>query len=267
MATLDEQRIGPERSRPSILEKDDPVMAASLRMESMPTNCPGTNNQELTSSEIVTPIAERADSDGDGTGSCPENWPELVMRIQHGEESGMEDLYHLFARGIRFYLCRHLGMQEVDDKVHDTFLIVVQAIRRGDLREPDRLMGFVHTVLRRQVAALIDSKVHGRRDEAHLDVGARVADQRPNPEEITAFEQKVALMQVTLLQLSDRDREILTRFYLHEETQGKIRQEMHLTEIQFRLIKSRAKARFAALGKRNLRRKIVAPVFLRMAVG
>jgi RNA polymerase sigma-70 factor (ECF subfamily) len=242
-------------------------MAASLRMQSVSTNCPSTNDEELKSSEIVTPITERADSDGDGTDSCPKDWPELVMRIQRGDESGMEDLYHLFARGIRFYLCRHLGMQEVDDKVHDTFLIVVQAIRRGDLREPDRLMGFVHTVLRRQVAALINAKVHNRRDQEHLDVGARVADRRPNPEETTAFEQKVALMQATLLQLSDRDREILTRFYLHEETQGKIRQEMHLTEIQFRLFKSRAKARFAELGKRNLRRKMVAPVSLRMAVG
>jgi RNA polymerase sigma-70 factor, ECF subfamily len=242
-------------------------MAAYLRIQSVSTNCPGTNDHQLKSSEIVTPIRERVASNGDGTGSGAEDWPELVMRIQRGDESGMEDLYHLFARGIRFYLCRQLRMQEVDDKVHDTFLIVVQAIRRGDLRKPERLMGFVRTVVRRQVAALIDAKVHGRRDQADFDVGARVADRRLNPEENTAFEQKVALMQVTLLQLSDRDREILTRFYLREETQRKICQEMHLTAIQFRLFKSRAKARFGELGKRNLRRKMVAPVFLRMAAG
>jgi len=35
-----------------------------------------------------------------------------------------KDLYSLFARGIRFYLCRQLGPQELDDKVHDAFLIV-----------------------------------------------------------------------------------------------------------------------------------------------
>jgi hypothetical protein len=46
-------------------------------------------------------------------------------------------------------LCRQLGPQDLDDKVHDTFLIVVQAIRKGELREPERLMGFVHTVVRR----------------------------------------------------------------------------------------------------------------------
>ncbi len=87
--------------------------------------------------------AESSDTSGaDGAGQ-PESrepasnsvyWPELVSRIRQGDESGMEDLYRVFARGIRFYLCRQLGPQELDDKVHDTFLIVVQAIQRGDLR-------------------------------------------------------------------------------------------------------------------------------------
>ena len=53
----------------------------------------------------------------------------------------MEHLYKLFSRGIRYYLCRQLGPQELEDKVHDTFFIVVNAIRRGDLREPERLDG------------------------------------------------------------------------------------------------------------------------------
>lgn len=80
------------------------------------------------------------------------DWLDLVERIRCGDPSGMTDLYALFSRGVRFYLCRQLGPQELDDKVHDTFLIVVQAIRRGELREPERLMGFVRTIVRRQVA-------------------------------------------------------------------------------------------------------------------
>jgi hypothetical protein len=124
----------------------------------------------------------------------PVNWQDLVERIHRGEESGMEELYRLFGRGIRYYLCRQLGHQELDDKVHDTFVIVVQAIRRGELREPDRLMGFVRTVVRRQVAAYIDEAVHSRRDELNLDMGVRVADRRNNPEQSAAFRQKMDLM-------------------------------------------------------------------------
>jgi DNA-directed RNA polymerase specialized sigma subunit len=55
--------------------------------------------------------------------------------------------------------------------------------------------------------------------------------------------------------LSERDRDVLTRFYLYEETQEQICQEMQLTETQFRLLKSRAKARFGELGKRKLQQK------------
>ncbi len=97
---------------------------------------------------------------------------ELVERIRFGLSDGMEDLYQLFSKGIRFYLCRQLGPQELDDKVHDIFVVVVQAIRRGELREPERLMGFVRTVVRRQVAAHIDKAVHGRREQMELDASS-----------------------------------------------------------------------------------------------
>ena len=197
------------------------------------------------------------------SGASPINWQDLVARIHRGEESGMEELYRLFARGIRYYLCRQLGHQELDDKVHDTFVIVVQAIRRGELREPDRLMGFVRTVVRRQVAAYIDDVVHSRRDEMNLDLGVRVADRRSNPEQTAAFRQKVEFMMTVLRSLSDRDQEILKRFYLEEESQEQICQEMNLSETQFRLLKSRAKARFGEIGKRKLQQKPLISISMR----
>jgi DNA-directed RNA polymerase specialized sigma24 family protein len=49
-----------------------------------------------------------------------------------------------------------------------------------------------------------------------------------------------------------RDREVLVRFYLKEEDPDIICREMELTETQFRLIKSRAKARFGELGRTRL---------------
>jgi excisionase family DNA binding protein len=110
-------------------------------------------------------------------------WVDLVGRIKSGEPGSTEELYRLFSKGIRFYLCRQLGPQELDDKVHDTFVVVVQAIRRGELREPERLMGFVRTIVRRQVAAHIDKVVHSRREQVELDSTVRVADPRKSPEE------------------------------------------------------------------------------------
>jgi RNA polymerase sigma factor (sigma-70 family) len=191
------------------------------------------------------------------------NWASLVERIRQGEDGAMEELYRVFSRGIRYYLCRQLGPQELDDRVHDAFLIVVQAIRRGDLREPDRLMGFVRTVVRRQVAAQIDQVVHSRKEQVDLEVGLRVADGRHDPERTASQQQQIELMSQVLRGMSARDREILTRFYLREQTQEQVCEEMNLSETQFRLLKSRAKARFGELGRKRLHQNPVVRFILR----
>jgi RNA polymerase sigma-70 factor, ECF subfamily len=196
---------------------------------------------------------------------APVDWAALVDNIRAGDPGAMEELYALFARGIRFYFYRQLGAQELDDKIHDTFLIVVQAIRRGDLREPERLMGFVRTIVRRQVAAHIDQVVHVRREETSIDQGAPLPDHSHSPEDRAMKQEKLDVMARTLRSMSSRDREILTRFYLQEQTQEQICAEMRLTDTQFRLLKSRAKARFGEMGRRRLEKagptQILARIF------
>ncbi len=179
------------------------------------------------------------------------SWVQLVERIRTGDPSGMEELYRVFSKGIRFYLCRQLGAQDLDDKVHDIFLIITQSIQKGDLREPERLMGYVRTIVRRQVAAHIDQAVHSRRNQTELDYGMALSDYRPNPERRIINEQNLALALRVLNSLHQREREVLMRFYLKEQAPSQICTEMNLTETQFRLIKSRAKARFGELGKRR----------------
>jgi DNA-directed RNA polymerase specialized sigma subunit len=70
--------------------------------------------------------------------------------------------------------------------------------------------------------------------------------------------QREALATKILKSISQRDRDVLTRFYLMEQSQEQICMDMNLTDTQFRLLKSRAKARFAELGKRHLGRCNVA---------
>jgi len=177
---------------------------------------------------------------------------DLVQRVHDGDPSGMEELYRLFSTGVRFYLCRQLGPQDLDDKVHDIFLIIAQSIQRGDLRDPDRLMGYVRTIVRRQVAAYIDRAVQSRRSHAELGFGMALSDQQPTPESRLIDHENTAVALGMLNSLHRRDREVLIQFYLHEQPAAEICREMGLTETQFRLIKSRAKARFGELGKRRM---------------
>jgi RNA polymerase sigma factor (sigma-70 family) len=179
-------------------------------------------------------------------------WTPLVERIRNGEIDAMEELYRVFSKGVRFFLCRQLGPQDLDDKIHELFLTVTQAIQNGDLRYPERLMGYVRTVVRRQVAAHIEVAVHSRRHQIDLDLGDGLSDQRPNPERSLIDRQNSELAHRILNSLNERDREVLVRFYLEEQPPEQICREMNLTENQFRLIKSRAKARFGALGKRRM---------------
>jgi DNA-directed RNA polymerase specialized sigma24 family protein len=157
----------------------------------------------------LAPVIEDPESSHLADGEV--NWTDLVECIKRGDDSAMAELYCNFSKGIRFFLCRQLGSQELDDKVHNTFLIVVEAIKRGDVREPERLMGFVRTIVRRQVAGYIDNRVHSRREEVDIDLVGNISERRSNPEQALAFRQKVDLMKVVLGELSERDRDVLVR--------------------------------------------------------
>ena len=186
-------------------------------------------------------------------------WPALVERIQANDVAGMAELYEVFSRGVRFYLYRQLGQQDLEDTLHDTFLTVTQAIRRGELREPERLMGFVWTVVRRHLAAHIERAVALRQQRSEEDGAARVLDRSPDPEWKAITNEHHMMAYRLLNEVSGRDREILVRFYLREQPQAEICREMALSDTQFRLLKSRAKARFATLCRRMLARRRIFP--------
>src|SRR5215471_5676001 len=114
--------------------------------------------------------------------SAQTSWPALIQKLQGNEAAGMEELYKVFSRGVRFFLWRQIGRQDLEDTVHDTFLTVAEAIRRGEVREPERLMGFVWTVVRRQLAAHIERNVNVRNKLVDLDGAARVLDRCADPE-------------------------------------------------------------------------------------
>jgi RNA polymerase sigma-70 factor, ECF subfamily len=185
----------------------------------------------------------------------PTNWANVVERIRDNDQPAIEELYRVFSRGIRYYLCRQLGPQDLDDRVHDCFLVVIQAIKKGDIREPERLMGFVRTIVRRQIAGYIEGMVETRKKQVDIEFGSIIPDGKLNPERSAMSKQQEEIAVKVLRTISSRDREILTRFYLHEQSQEQICREMSLTETQFRLMKSRAKAKFGELGKRRLERK------------
>jgi RNA polymerase sigma-70 factor, ECF subfamily len=192
--------------------------------------------------------------DCSGRASVGPPWSNLVNRIQAGDPSGLEDLYGVFTTGIRFYIWRQLGAQDLDDRVHEAFLAITRSIKRGDLREPERLMGYVRTVVRRLVASQIETVVSARRTELDTKPSLPLRDDHPDPERKIIEREHLEIARRVLDELPWRDREVLVRFYLHEDTAEQICEALALTATQFRLIKSRAKQRFGEMGRARLGR-------------
>ena len=177
---------------------------------------------------------------------------DLVRRVQRGDADGMAELYEFISTGLRPYLARQLRSQDFHDKVHSIFVDVVIAIQRGQLREPHRLMGFARTIARRKVSGYIDDAASSRRNQVEIGSAFWLASPRATPETEMISRQQQDLVRWTLAHLSEREGEILSRFYMQEQSQQQICSEMGLTHTQYRLLKWRSKARFEQVSRRQI---------------
>ena len=115
-------------------------------------------------------------------------------------------------------------------------------------------MGFVRTVLYRQLNLAIGEVIQHRDRSGDLHETAHMTAAEFTPEQRAMAREKVTLMIEVLRELSDRDFEVLSRFFLREQPQEQVCAEMALTQGQFQLVKSRAKARLADRMHRKLAR-------------
>lgn len=206
--------------------------------------------------EVAAPIIPSVDLD---------DWAQLVTNIQTGNPVGMEQLYQKLSTGIRFVLRRQLGGQDVNDHLHDVFLVVVEAIREGGLRDPRGLMAFVRTIAARHTAVSISHQVFNRKGRVGEECISSLPHNSETPEYVANSRQQEAVMQEVLKELSSRDREVLKRFYLEEQDPELICAEMKLTATQFRLLKNRAKDRFSELGHRRIQVNSLSNIRMRIS--
>ncbi|MDP8981137.1 MAG: sigma-70 family RNA polymerase sigma factor [Acidobacteriota bacterium] len=173
------------------------------------------------------PIPDAYPVAGKGSRSSLE---ELVDRIHRGEAAAIEELREVIAKGIGFFLSRELGEADLKARVELTFRVVVQSLQRPEAVLAGGLMAQVVEAIRAQVTA------HGG-EQPQRDA---------SPRKMLAFRRQLESMRDILHALSPREREILTRFYLEEQTERQVCEQMGLTIPKFRRLKSRAAARFVS---------------------
>ena len=93
-----------------------------------------------------------------GRNNASYDWTSLLQRLQLGGAEATQELDFLFGRGMRYFFRRRLQRNDVEREVCDTFSMVIQSIRRGEVRESHRLASHILTHARlRAVVSPTDS--------------------------------------------------------------------------------------------------------------
>lgn len=201
------------------------------------------------------------------TSSGPENVPsfaEVVENVRNGHPDGLDQLYKVF-RILSASLRRQIGFQDFDDRVHDMFIVVAEAIREGKLREPGALPSYIYGVARLSLCSKIGVRTRRERLSGSLRHWVTTHNHNDSPEQALAERERTQIMREMLGTLSEKEREILTRFYLYEQPKEQICEELNLTDTQFRLSKSRAKQRLSKMGEEHRLQSAVGSAFAAVA--
>jgi RNA polymerase sigma-70 factor (ECF subfamily) len=181
------------------------------------------------------------------------SWTKIVLRIRDGDSTASEELYPKVLRWIEHWCRSRVVPDESDDRVQETYLATLKAIRNGELREPEKLLGFIRVIGHRQYCAYIRRRIKYRASTSQNEAFEFFCRSRFNAEHDLLGKERRSFAKAVLAQLAPREREILERFYVREESADWICQEMNLTSNQFRLLKSRAKAKVAVAARKNMR--------------
>lgn len=173
---------------------------------------------------------------------------DLVAAIQAGDQRAEERLVDLFGRGVAIILDRHTGGgPDAQDLFQDTFRLVLEKLRRGELREPPKLPGFVAQIAR-SLAIEHYRKQRRRKTEPAGDDLPVVAAPDASPLTRLLAAENAALVRRVIQDLANaRDRQILLRFYLAEEDRDRIASDFGLTSLQLNRVLHRARQRYREL--------------------
>lgn len=182
-----------------------------------------------------------------------QSWTSLAEDVAAGDESAVEELYRSLRGIIRGLIVVQIGPDRAEDVFHDVVIDLVVAIRHGAIKDPEVLPAYARTIARRKVIMVIEDLIKERQNSDVNQVGLRCPASE-SPEHLVLRLERQQIAERVLLSLPERQRETLIRFYLHEESEEQIRTSMGLTYNQFRLIKSRAKLRYAELVQERIGR-------------
>jgi RNA polymerase sigma-70 factor, ECF subfamily len=173
---------------------------------------------------------------------------DLVRRIQRGDTVAEARLVERYSRGLLYMLRRTAGDPALAEDLHqETFRVVLERLRERGLEEPERLAGFLHRTAKNLFIGGY-RKVVRRKTEGEIEGLEAVPDPMADPYREAARQEEAALVRRLIGELeTDRDRQILYRFYIAEEEKERICADLDLSSLHFNRVLFRARQRFKEL--------------------
>jgi RNA polymerase sigma-70 factor, ECF subfamily len=179
---------------------------------------------------------------------------DLVSRIRAGDQRAEEELVGRYGRGVAIIIRREVRQSAAAaDLTQETFRIALEKIRRGDLREPEKLSGFICSLARNLA---IGHHRQSSREESltGIEVARPLPDPAPGQLEELLQKEKAAIVRQAINDLpTERDRQVLFRFYIAEEGKEQICADLGLDSLHFNRVLFRARQRYKELYEKALR--------------
>lgn len=173
---------------------------------------------------------------------------ELVERIAAGDRAAETLLVEKFARPIALLLDRQTqGKAEAQDLFQETFRLALEKLRRGELRDAERLPGFLAS-LARNLAIDFYRTFRRRRTDNDEEQLERIEAPRVSAlGEVLDSEKQRIVRQLLSEMTVARDREVLFRFYIAEEDRESLAADLGVDPLQLNRILHRARQRYKEL--------------------
>ena len=139
---------------------------------------------------------------------------------------------------------RRIDRDAADDLLQRTFLQAIKKIRTEGLDDPGNLGGYLYRTACKLATSYWRGELSHRHDNDR-ELLTNLKDEALSLEDRLDHEQLAKHVRSLMDHLPvQRDREVLERFYLHEEPRTSIRESLQLTDMQFNQVLWRARQRF-----------------------
>ena len=168
----------------------------------------------------------------------------LVNRVAAGDRTAEAEMVKRYNRGLLFLLRRKTRDPELaKDFLQETWAIALVKIRNDGLTDPGRLAGYLCGIAN-NLALSERRRVNRQRTSVNSEIVDLIPDESSNPlRHVTRAEVCRHVRNLLGDLKKKRDREILSRFYVHEEDKESICSYLDVDSTHFNRVLFRARQR------------------------